>query len=123
MEEAKAISVAGYEQVLEDGPEEDTKDSEIEEHGDELTGMYTSDMRDAKGQPILARASMTTEQAEALRKTTMAGGRATGVGFIPTNVTTHLAVPRVVVAAGCKGLVRCADLIRPHARLRYARPW
>jgi hypothetical protein len=69
MEEAKSIVVDGYTQVLEDGPEEDMPDSDKEEHGDQLTGMLTSDKTDEKGKPILARATMTTEQANALGQT------------------------------------------------------
>jgi hypothetical protein len=68
IEKGKVIGVAGYKQVLEDGPEEDSPESEQEEHGDELTGMYTSGMLDEKGTPVLARASMTVEQAEALHR-------------------------------------------------------
>jgi hypothetical protein len=61
-------AVAGYNQVLEDGPKEDSTESATEEHGEVLTGMYTADMLDEKGNPVLARASMTREQAEALRQ-------------------------------------------------------
>jgi hypothetical protein len=46
MEEAKAIAVAGFKQVLEDGPEEATQESEKEEHGEVLDGMHTADMLD-----------------------------------------------------------------------------
>jgi hypothetical protein len=79
MEEAKAIAVGGYKRVLGDSPE-----SATEEQEDELTAMYTAGMFDKKGEPILARSWMTTEQAEALREK---GGEgrldeltATGVG-------------------------------------------
>jgi hypothetical protein len=68
MEEARTIAVAGCKQGLEDRPEIDTPENEKEEHGDVLEGMYTADIHDAKGQPVLGRASMTTEQAEGLRK-------------------------------------------------------
>jgi hypothetical protein len=80
MEVAKVIAVAGHKQVLEDGPEVDTPGREREEHGDVLSGMYTSDMLDVKGNPVLARASMTMEQANALRAKGRAGGLATAAG-------------------------------------------
>jgi hypothetical protein len=95
--------------------------------------MDTSDVLDEKGIPVLARASMTLEQAETLRRQGRAGCQVTATGEgqdarwqrsspspIPTNVITHLAVPRIVVAAGFKGLVWCADLNGLHALPRYA---
>jgi hypothetical protein len=82
MEVAKVIAVAGHKHMLEDGPEVDTSESEKEEHGCELSGMYTSNMLDENGNPVLGRASMTMEQAEASSGQGRAGGRvaARGVG-------------------------------------------
>jgi hypothetical protein len=84
MEDAKRIVVAGYKQVLEDGPEFCPSESEAEysDHGEKLAddSMYTPDMMDAKGNPDLDRARLTTEQANALRPAGMAGGQATVSG-------------------------------------------
>jgi hypothetical protein len=76
--------------------------------------MYTADMLDKEGKPILARATMTTEQADRLRNQERGGGHGTmsGTGsqdVLDQNETCQReysiqAVPRVVVAAGCKGL-------------------
>jgi hypothetical protein len=72
---AKAIAVARYRLVIEDVPESCSSESSAEysDHWDELTGMYTSDMLDQDGQPILARDSMTMEEASRLRKQGRAG--------------------------------------------------
>jgi hypothetical protein len=51
-------------------------ESEQEEHGDVLEGMYTSDMLDENGKPILARAQMSVELAEMAGKLGRAGGQA-----------------------------------------------
>jgi hypothetical protein len=68
MEDAKLAVIAGYRQVLEDGP--DVCDSESEAHysyfGEELSGMYTSEMLGPDGKPSLASARMTTGQANML---------------------------------------------------------
>jgi hypothetical protein len=56
MEMAKVVAVAGHRQVLEDGPEISTPESEQDEHGDVLEGMYTPYMLDEKRKPFLARA-------------------------------------------------------------------
>jgi hypothetical protein len=55
-----------------------------EEHGDDFTGMHTSDMLDEKGKPIFARETMTTEQTNALRQAGREGGQVTesGIGRI-----------------------------------------
>jgi hypothetical protein len=42
--------------------------------------MYTTDMLDEEGKPVLARATMSTEQANQLRKSGMAGGQDTPSG-------------------------------------------
>jgi hypothetical protein len=72
MEEAKTIAAAGYRQVLEDGPDVCNSESEAEysDHGEMWLGsdIYTPDMLDEEGKPILARATMTTEQANLLRQ-------------------------------------------------------
>jgi hypothetical protein len=48
METAKIVAVAGHAQVLEDGPEMGTPETEQEEHGDVLEGIYTPDMLDKR---------------------------------------------------------------------------
>jgi hypothetical protein len=72
----------GYKQVLEDGPEFCSSESEAEysDHGEVLEGAYPLDMLDADGKPILNRATMTSEQANELRARGRAGGRATVSG-------------------------------------------
>jgi hypothetical protein len=62
MEDAKRIAVAGYRQVLEDGPDvsNDEPDAEYGDHGEELEGMYTKSA-------TLASARISTMQANALR--------------------------------------------------------
>jgi hypothetical protein len=55
---SKVIAVAGHKQVLEDGPDIDTPESEQEEDGEVLSGMCTSDMLDDKGRPVLRCSSM-----------------------------------------------------------------
>jgi hypothetical protein len=80
METVKVIAAAGHKQVLEDGLEIDTSESDKEEHGDVLEGMYTPDMLDEKGKPILARAQMSTELAEKTRGLGRAGGQVQGLG-------------------------------------------
>jgi hypothetical protein len=81
MEDAKRIAVAGHKQVFEDGPEFYSSESESEysDHGKKWADetMYAPDMMDAKGKPDLAKARLTTEQANALRGAAMAGGHAT----------------------------------------------
>jgi hypothetical protein len=69
MEDAKRIAVAGYRQVLEDGKDVCNSESHLEysDHGEELSGMYASDMIGPGGKPNLAGARLTTEQANALR--------------------------------------------------------
>jgi hypothetical protein len=81
-EEAKTIAVAGYRRVLEDGPEFCSSETSVEysDHGDELTGMYAPDLLDEHGKPVLARATLTTEQANVLRNEGMAGGLGTVSG-------------------------------------------
>jgi hypothetical protein len=50
---------------------------ECSDHGEALSGMYTSAMIDEEGNPILRRETITFEQAELLRKQGRAGGLAT----------------------------------------------
>jgi hypothetical protein len=76
METAKVVAVSGHKQVLEDGPEISTPESEQEEHGDVLEWMYTSDMLDEKGKPALARAQMSAELAELAKRSGRPGGQA-----------------------------------------------
>jgi hypothetical protein len=76
METAKVVAVAGGKQALEHGPEISTPESKQEEHGEVLEGMYTSDMLDENGKPILARAQTPMELAEMARKLGRAGGQA-----------------------------------------------
>lgn len=80
METAQVIAVAGHKQVLEDAPEIYTPESEQEEHGDVLEGIYTPDMLDEKGKPVLSRAQMSAELVELARKLGRAGGRVTVSG-------------------------------------------
>jgi hypothetical protein len=62
MEDANRIAVAGYRQVLEDGPDvcNSESDAEYSDHAEMLEGMYTEGA-------TLASARPTTEQANALR--------------------------------------------------------
>jgi hypothetical protein len=66
MEETKAIDVAGSMRVLEDGQGLYSSESaaQYSDHGEELTGMYTSEMLDENGNPVLNRATIPTEQAD-----------------------------------------------------------
>jgi hypothetical protein len=81
MEDAKWIAVAGYRQALEDGRDvrDSESDAEYSDHGEEWSDseMYTLDMIDEKGKPVLGRARMTTAQANALRAAGRAGGQVT----------------------------------------------
>jgi hypothetical protein len=81
MEEAKTIAMAGYRRVLEDGQEVRSSESAAwdSEHGEEYSDldMYTLDMLDENGKPVLGRATMTTEQANRLRKQGKEGGQDT----------------------------------------------
>jgi hypothetical protein len=54
MAEAKVTAVGSYRMVLEDGPDKCNSESsnEYSDHGDELTGMYTSDMLDEDGRLV-----------------------------------------------------------------------
>jgi hypothetical protein len=60
MDDAKRIAVAGYKQVLEDGPDVCSSESEAEyrDHGEMWLDdtMYTPDMTDKKGKPVPERA-------------------------------------------------------------------
>jgi hypothetical protein len=78
MEEVKAIAVAGYRPVLEDGPDvcDSESESEYSDHGEQwfASEMYTPDMLDEQCKPVLACATMTSEQADLLRNKGKAGG-------------------------------------------------
>jgi hypothetical protein len=69
MEDSKRIAVAGYLQVSEDGPEKcnSESDSENSDHGEELSGMYTSEMLGPRGKLNLTNAWLTAERANAPR--------------------------------------------------------
>jgi hypothetical protein len=69
---AAQVATGGRHQVLENGPDvcnsASESDSENEEHGEELKGMYTKDVPvDAKGLPVLAKCRLTATQSEILR--------------------------------------------------------
>jgi hypothetical protein len=65
MMDAKAIAMAGYNQVFEDGPDvcDSESDSENSDHGEQWLApdCYTPDMLDDKGKPILGRSQMMTD--------------------------------------------------------------
>jgi hypothetical protein len=79
---ARSIAVAGYRRVLEDGHEICSSESSAEysDHGEELSDAYVGDMFEENGKPVLARAVMTTEQAERIRNRGRAGGPVTVSG-------------------------------------------
>jgi hypothetical protein len=73
MHTAAHVSTGGRRQVLENGPDvcDSESDSENEDHGEVLSGMYTANIPlDSKGQPIDARYKLSAEQASALRAQT-----------------------------------------------------
>jgi hypothetical protein len=82
--EAKAIAIASYRRVVEDGPEIWSSESAVEysEHGEEYSDseMYTTDMIDETSEPVLAGAMMTQEQAELVRNEGRAEGQRTVSG-------------------------------------------
>jgi hypothetical protein len=82
MADAKRIAVAGYKQVLEDGPDVCNSESgaAYSDHGEELTGMYTSDTLGPDRKPNLASARLTTEQANMLGATAKARACSRGEG-------------------------------------------
>jgi hypothetical protein len=69
MGDAKRIVVAGYRQVLEDGPDayDSESDSNHSGYSEELSGMYTSELFGSDGKPNLASARPIEEQAIAPR--------------------------------------------------------
>jgi hypothetical protein len=75
MDDAKRIAVAGYRQVLEDGRDvcSSESDAEYTDHGEVLEGMYTDGA-------TLASARLTMEQPNALRAKGRAGGPVTDLG-------------------------------------------
>jgi hypothetical protein len=89
MQEAKAVAVGSYTLVLEDGPEIETpKTSPVQsddDHEDALEAMYTSDILDEKGQPVLGRVAMIEDQARRLREFGVGGsGTVSGAGHQET---------------------------------------
>jgi hypothetical protein len=81
MEDAERIAVAGYRQVLEEGPDKCDSESAAEDsdHWQKCRDeeMCTPDIMDEKGKPVLSRARLATEQEKALRAAGMAGGLVT----------------------------------------------
>jgi hypothetical protein len=70
MHTAAQVSTGGRKHVLENGPDvcDSESDSENEDHGEVLSGMYTKDIPlDSNGCPIDARHKLSAEQASALR--------------------------------------------------------
>jgi hypothetical protein len=70
MHTAKEVSIGGHMQVLEDGVDvcDSGSDSENEDHGEVLSGMYTSKIPvDQEGNPLSAAYKLSPEQAAALR--------------------------------------------------------
>jgi hypothetical protein len=85
MEEAKLIAVGSFMLVLEDGPDVCNSESSAEysDHGEEwaISDMYTPDMLNEKGQPILDRARMTEDQVRRIRERRAGGsGTVSGAG-------------------------------------------
>jgi hypothetical protein len=80
---AGSIAIAGHRRVLEDGPEFCSSESEAEysDRREELTGIYTPGMLGEDGKPVLARATMTTEQEDRLREQGRTGGLPTVSGI------------------------------------------
>jgi hypothetical protein len=81
MHTAKQISVGGRRQVLEDGADvcNSESDSENEDHGEILTGMYTSDIPvDQEGVPLTSAYKLTPEQAAVLRWAAKSTGEFSG---------------------------------------------
>jgi hypothetical protein len=69
MHTAAQISTGGRRQVLEDGPDvcNSESDSDNEDHGEKLTGMYIGVPLDSEGRPLDASYKLTSEQAAAQR--------------------------------------------------------
>jgi hypothetical protein len=70
MHTAAQVSTGGRKQVLENGPDvcDSERDSENEDHGENLSGMHTADIPvDSKGCRIDAQCKLSAEQASALR--------------------------------------------------------
>jgi hypothetical protein len=70
MHTAAQVSTGDRRQVLENGPDvcDSESDSENEDHGEVLSGMYTANIPvDSKGQPIDARYKLSADQASAMR--------------------------------------------------------
>jgi hypothetical protein len=74
MEDAKRIAVAGYRQVPEDGKDvcDSASDAEHSDHGEELTGMFMSDVVGSDVIPNLTSARLTAEQTNMLSATAKA---------------------------------------------------
>jgi hypothetical protein len=70
MNSAAQIAVGGRKQVLEDGADvcNSESDSENEDHGEVLTGVYTPEIKvDSQGRPMSAGHKLFQEQAKAMR--------------------------------------------------------
>jgi hypothetical protein len=70
MHTAKEISIGGRRQVLEDGNDarDSESDSENEDHGEKLTGMYTPEIQvDEEGRPLNSAYKLSNEQANVMR--------------------------------------------------------
>jgi hypothetical protein len=80
MHTAAQVSTGGRKQVLEDGRDvcNSESDSENEDHGEELTGMYTADIPlDSQGRPVDSRYKLSESQANALRAQAVESSRPT----------------------------------------------
>jgi hypothetical protein len=70
MHTAEEVSIGGRQQVLENGRDvcDSESDSENEEHGEELTNMYTSEIPlDEDGRPVNSEHKLSNEQASTMR--------------------------------------------------------
>jgi hypothetical protein len=69
MHTAEQISIGGRKQVLEDGPDvgNSESDSDHEDRGDELTGVYVGMKLDSQGRPVDQSHKLANDQANALR--------------------------------------------------------
>jgi hypothetical protein len=70
MHTAKEVSIGGWRQIREDGNDvcDSESDSENEDHGETLTGMYTAEIKiGEEGRPVNSRDRISGDQAHALR--------------------------------------------------------
>jgi hypothetical protein len=90
---AAQVATGGRPCVLENGPDvcnsASESNSENEEHGEVLKGMYTEDVpRDENGQPIMAKCQLTATQAEILRLAAVLrsrGSRQSSSGYLSSS--------------------------------------